>query len=152
MTTPRDGERWTEAVRGYLSRTTPVVPPIYQCTTFELDEHSYRGIVECGGFKETWYTRFGNPTVAWAADAVARLEHGRSPGSSPASPIARSRLREKVFVATREEGHGSASGAAVAADNYMVLSFREGNIARYQEFYDGARARAALGEAAPPTN
>src|SRR5919108_2418452 len=59
---------------------------------------------------------------------------------------------EKVFVATREEGRGSASGAAVVADNYMVLSFREGKIARYEEFYDEARARAALGEAAPPTN
>jgi cystathionine beta-lyase/cystathionine gamma-synthase len=74
MTTHGQGGRWTDAVRGYLSRTTPVVPPIYQCTTFELDDDSYRDIVEGGGFDQAWYTRFGNPTVAWAADAVARLE------------------------------------------------------------------------------
>ncbi|HEX6674313.1 MAG TPA: aminotransferase class I/II-fold pyridoxal phosphate-dependent enzyme [Actinomycetes bacterium] len=74
MTTLGPGERWTDAARGYLSRTTPVVPPIYQCTTFELDDQSYQDIVDGGGFGEAWYTRFGNPTVAWAADAVARLE------------------------------------------------------------------------------
>jgi cystathionine beta-lyase/cystathionine gamma-synthase len=49
-----------------------------QCTTFELDEHSYRDIVEGDGFEEIWYTRFGNPTVAWAADTVARLEGGQA--------------------------------------------------------------------------
>jgi ketosteroid isomerase-like protein len=59
---------------------------------------------------------------------------------------------KNVFVAAREEARGSASGAAVAADNYIVVSFREGKIARYQEFYDEARARAALGEAAPSTD
>jgi cystathionine beta-lyase/cystathionine gamma-synthase len=78
MTTPGPGVRWTDAARGYLSRTTPVVPPIYQCTTFELDDQSYRDIVEGGGFGQTWYTRFGNPTVTWAADAVARLEGGQA--------------------------------------------------------------------------
>jgi cystathionine beta-lyase/cystathionine gamma-synthase len=70
--------RWTDAARAYLSRTTPVVPPIYQCTTFELDDQSYRDIVEGGGFGQTWYSRFGNPTVTWAADGVARLEDGQA--------------------------------------------------------------------------
>jgi hypothetical protein len=78
MTIPGQGERWTNAARGYLSRTTPVVPPIYQCTTFELNDDSYRDIVEGGGFGQTWYTRFGNPTVTWAADGVARLEGGQA--------------------------------------------------------------------------
>jgi len=78
MTTPEADGRWTDAARSYLSRTTPVVPPIYQCTTFELDDASYRDIAEGGGFGETWYTRFGNPTVAYAADAVARLEGGEA--------------------------------------------------------------------------
>lgn len=78
MTIPGQGERWTNAARGYLSRTTPVVPPIYQCTTFELDDHSYQDIVEGGGFGQTWYTRFGNPTVTWAGDGVARLEGGQA--------------------------------------------------------------------------
>jgi cystathionine beta-lyase/cystathionine gamma-synthase len=78
MTTPGQRVRWTDAARAYLSRTIPVVPPIYQCTTFELDDDSYRDIVEGGGFGQTWYTRFGNPTVAWAADGVARLEGGQA--------------------------------------------------------------------------
>jgi cystathionine beta-lyase/cystathionine gamma-synthase len=76
MTTPTAGRRWTDTAHRYLSRTTPVVPPIYQCTTFELDDRSYRDILGGGGFEETWYTRFANPTVAWAADGVARLEGG----------------------------------------------------------------------------
>jgi hypothetical protein len=46
MTVPGHGERWTDAARGYLGRTMPVVPPIYQCTTFELDDQSYRDIVD----------------------------------------------------------------------------------------------------------
>jgi cystathionine beta-lyase/cystathionine gamma-synthase len=78
MTIPGHGERWTDTARGYLSRTAPVVPPIYQCTTFELDDQSYEDIVQGGGFEQTWYTRFGNPTVAWAADRVARLEGGQA--------------------------------------------------------------------------
>jgi cystathionine beta-lyase/cystathionine gamma-synthase len=78
MTTPGNGERWTDTARGYLSRTIPVVPPIYQSTTFELDDQSYRDILEGGGYDEIWYTRFANPTVAWAADGVARLEGGRA--------------------------------------------------------------------------
>jgi cystathionine beta-lyase/cystathionine gamma-synthase len=87
MTTHGQRGRWTDAVRGYLSRTTPVVPPIYQCTTFELDDDSYRDIVEGGGYEQTWYTRFGNPTVAWAADAVARLE-GAAAGVMTSSGMA----------------------------------------------------------------
>jgi cystathionine beta-lyase/cystathionine gamma-synthase len=76
MTTPTAGRHWTATTRRYLSRTTPVVPPIYQSTTFELDDRSYRDILERGGFGEIYYTRFANPTVSWAADGVARLEGG----------------------------------------------------------------------------
>ena len=58
----------------HLSRTAPVVPPIYQSTIFLLDEASYDDVVETGGLNEDWYTRFHNPTVAAAAEEVARLE------------------------------------------------------------------------------
>src|SRR5262245_50765081 len=61
--------------RRHLSRTPPVVPPIYQTTIFHLDDVSYDDVVETGGLNEDWYTRFHNPTVAAAADEVARLEH-----------------------------------------------------------------------------
>jgi ketosteroid isomerase-like protein len=52
---------------------------------------------------------------------------------------------EHVLAIAREEGRGRSSGATVSADNYMVMTFREGKIARYQEFYDEQQARAAAG-------
>ncbi len=67
--------------RTHTSRTFPVVPPIYQTTTFELDETSYADIQSAGGLHETWYSRFNNPTVDAAAAEVARLHGARqSPG------------------------------------------------------------------------
>jgi cystathionine beta-lyase/cystathionine gamma-synthase len=58
----------------YLSRTTPAVPPVYQSTTFLLDDVSYADIVENEGLRETWYSRLNNPTVAVAALGIAQLE------------------------------------------------------------------------------
>ena len=63
--------------RTHTSRTFPVVPPIYQTTTFELDETSYADIQSAGGLHETWYSRFNNPTVDAAAADVARLHGAR---------------------------------------------------------------------------
>ena len=63
--------------RSFTSRSYPVVPPIYQTTTFELDDRSYKDIQDAGGLHETWYTRFGNPTVDAAAAEVARLHGAR---------------------------------------------------------------------------
>ena len=60
--------------RAHTARTHPVVPPIYQTTTFELDDRAYEDIQGTGGLHETWYSRFSNPTVQAAADDVARLE------------------------------------------------------------------------------
>lgn len=54
-----------------------MVPPIYQSTTFLLDEQSYADIRD-GGLIETWYSRFSNPTVEAAAAEVARLERGEA--------------------------------------------------------------------------
>jgi cystathionine beta-lyase/cystathionine gamma-synthase len=59
--------------RRHVARTHPVVPPIYQTTTFELDDTAYADIQGTGGLHETWYSRFGNPTVDAAAAEVARL-------------------------------------------------------------------------------
>ncbi len=59
--------------RDHTSRTYPVVPPIYQTTTFELDDIAYADIQGTGGLHETWYSRFSNPTVDAAAAEVARL-------------------------------------------------------------------------------
>lgn len=60
--------------REHTSRTFPVVPPIYQTTTFELDDRAYEDIQGTGGLHETWYSRFSNPTVQAAAAEVARFE------------------------------------------------------------------------------
>jgi ketosteroid isomerase-like protein len=51
---------------------------------------------------------------------------------------------DHVFVVSHEEARGSSSGASVSADNYIVVTFRDGKIARYQEFYEEDDARAAL--------
>ena len=40
--------------RAHTSRTYPVVPPIYQTTTFELDDRAYEDIQGTGGLHETW--------------------------------------------------------------------------------------------------
>jgi cystathionine beta-lyase/cystathionine gamma-synthase len=63
--------------RTFTSRTFPVIPPIYQTTTFELDDEAYADIQGTGGLHETWYSRFGNPTVDAAAAEVARLHEAR---------------------------------------------------------------------------
>jgi methionine-gamma-lyase len=63
--------------RTHTSRTYPVIPPIYQTTTFELDDEAYADIQGTGGLHETWYSRFGNPTVDAAAADVARLHGAR---------------------------------------------------------------------------
>jgi cystathionine beta-lyase/cystathionine gamma-synthase len=74
--------------RTYTSRTFPVVPPIYQSTTFELDDAAYEDIQGTGGLHETWYSRFSNPTVQAAADTVAAhagARHGMMTSSGMAA-------------------------------------------------------------------
>lgn len=74
--------------RRHTSRTAPVIPPIYQTTTFELDDRAYEDIQGTGGLHETWYSRFSNPTVSAAAEEVARLEqadHGLATASGMAA-------------------------------------------------------------------
>lgn len=73
--------------RAHTARTHPVIPPIYQTTTFELDDTAYDDIQGTGGLHETWYSRFSNPTVQAAADDVARLE-GAGHGMMTASGMA----------------------------------------------------------------
>lgn len=51
---------------------------------------------------------------------------------------------ERVFAISHERARGQSSGATVSAVNHIVLTFRDGKIARYQEFYDEQEARAAL--------
>lgn len=70
-----DRETASERARRHLSRTPPVVPPIYQTTIFHLDDVSYDDVLETGGLNEDWYSRFHNPTVAATAEEIARLEH-----------------------------------------------------------------------------
>ena len=51
---------------------------------------------------------------------------------------------DQVFVVSQERGRGHSSGANVSATNHFVLTFRDGKISHYQEFYDEQQARAAL--------
>jgi ketosteroid isomerase-like protein len=52
---------------------------------------------------------------------------------------------KSVLVVSREQGRGATSGATVSAQNFIVLTFRDDKILRYQEFYDEADARQAAG-------
>jgi cystathionine beta-lyase/cystathionine gamma-synthase len=63
-----------EKSAGFVARTRPVVPPIYQSATFFLDDLAYKDIQEGGGLTEHWYSRFANPTVDATAAEIAELE------------------------------------------------------------------------------
>ena len=51
---------------------------------------------------------------------------------------------DRVFMAALEHGRGSASNADVRSHIYVLYTFRDGKVLRYQEFYDEQDARAAL--------
>ena len=55
---------------------------------------------------------------------------------------------DKVLVFAREEGRGKLSGGTISQRIYTVYTFRDGKIARYEEFYEERDARAAAGLAA----
>ena len=52
---------------------------------------------------------------------------------------------DDVLVVATEHGRGARSGATVSSRIFIVVTFREGKILRYREFYDEAAARAAAG-------
>jgi ketosteroid isomerase-like protein len=51
---------------------------------------------------------------------------------------------DRVFMAAREHGRGTSSSADVSSHIYVIYTFRDGKVLRYQEFYDEQDARAAL--------
>ena len=52
---------------------------------------------------------------------------------------------DDVLVVAREHGRGARSGATVSSRIFYVLTFRDGKILRYREFYDEAAALEAAG-------
>jgi ketosteroid isomerase-like protein len=52
---------------------------------------------------------------------------------------------DRALVVAVEHGRGSASQAEVSGRVYMVCTFREGKVLRYQEFYDEGQAVEAVG-------
>ena len=52
---------------------------------------------------------------------------------------------DDVLALWTEHGRGAASGAMVSARNHAVLTFRDGKLLRYREFYDERPARQAVG-------
>ena len=79
------------------------------------------------GVRESW-ERWLEHWDDWAGEAEQFIDCG-----------------ENVLVIARERGRGSTSGASVSSRNYIVLTLREGKIARYREFYDEHEAMAAAG-------
>ena len=52
---------------------------------------------------------------------------------------------DDVLVVAREHGRGARSGATVSSRIFCVLTFRDGKLLRYREFYDEAAALEAVG-------
>jgi ketosteroid isomerase-like protein len=52
---------------------------------------------------------------------------------------------DEVFVAAREHGRGARSRATVSSRIFILITFRDGKIFRYREFYDEAAALEAAG-------
>jgi ketosteroid isomerase-like protein len=52
---------------------------------------------------------------------------------------------DKVLLYAREEGRGSLSGATISQRIYTVQTFRDGKVARYEEFYEEQDALEAAG-------
>ena len=52
---------------------------------------------------------------------------------------------DDVLVIAQERGRGVTSGASVSSRNYIILTIREGKLARYREFYDEHEALKAVG-------
>ena len=52
---------------------------------------------------------------------------------------------DDVLVVAREHGRGASSGATVSSRIFVVVTFRDGKVLRYREFYDEAAALEAVG-------
>src|SRR4051794_8916419 len=48
---------------------------------------------------------------------------------------------DEVLVVATEHGRGAMSGATVSSRIFMVITFRDGKVLRYREFYDEDAAR-----------
>jgi methionine-gamma-lyase len=59
---------------GELNRTHAISPPIWQTSTFRADSPEHFAILAAAVNPEEYYTRYGNPNQAQAAQAVASLE------------------------------------------------------------------------------
>jgi cystathionine beta-lyase/cystathionine gamma-synthase len=108
---PKRRERW-------MVRSTPIVPPIYQAATYLLDDRSYADIHETGGMRETWYSRFGNPTSDAAADEIRQLE-GAEAGLVTASGMA---AIASTFVTLCRAGDRIVAAAELYGDTRELLA------------------------------
>jgi ketosteroid isomerase-like protein len=56
---------------------------------------------------------------------------------------------DKIFVVTREGARGAASGIPVETARYQVFTFRDGKLARFEEFHDRESAARDAGLGLP---
>ena len=88
------------------------------------DRRIYRGHE---GVRESW-ERWLENFEEWGFEAERMVDCG-----------------DKVLVYAREEGRGSLSGGTISQRIYTVYTFRDGKIARYEEFYEEDDALKAAG-------
>ncbi|EWM12264.1 PLP-dependent aspartate aminotransferase family protein [Kutzneria sp. 744] len=111
---------------GYLARTRPVVPPIYQSATFYLDDLAYKDIQE-GGLREHWYSRFANPTVDAAAAEIAALEGAEAAlmTSSGMAAIATTLLTLLANGTADQPAHDKAQASPVLGRPGRIVAARQ---------------------------
>lgn len=87
------------------------------------DGRTYRGH---DGVRESW-ERWLEDFDAYEIEVESITDHG-----------------DRTAVTAVEHGRGSASGAEVSSRVHTIVTFRDGKILRYEEFYDEQDALAAL--------
>lgn len=84
MNKPRNSQHGTCTAAVHAGSGIASVPPqgmstpIYQSSTFDLDDAAYSDIAKTGGVSTLWYSRLGNPTVDAVARKLAVLENTES--------------------------------------------------------------------------
>lgn len=135
-------------------RTSPVVQPIYQTTIFSLDDQSYSDIRSTGGLRETWYSRFRNPTVDATAAAIAELEGGEaglmtSSGMAAIATTLVTLVESGDRIVTAKELYGDTRDLLVrdlAAFGVEVVLVDTTDLKAWRKAVDNGRTKVLYGE------
>lgn len=131
-----------------------MVQPIYQTTIFSLDDQSYSDIRSTGGLRETWYSRFRNPTVDATAAAIAELEGGEaglmtSSGMAAIATTLVTLVESGDRIVTAKELYGDTRDLLVrdlAAFGVEVVLVDTTDLKAWRKAVDNGRTKVLYGE------